>query len=230
MTATKASYGLIDLDEAAPGAAERGFGLGNEPGRGRVYLRRDFGILGFGVNAFHQERAGGTVIGEHDELGPGASGHEELYIVVNGSATFTIDGEDVDARQGTAIFVRPESKRKAVATDDGTTIVVVGGTPGEPFAVGAGEAMGDFFRHYRNKDYAAALADLLKARETHPDNATVLYNIGCIYSLLGAVNEALDCLEKAVARGLTQRGWYEHDSNLDAVRSHSRFQALLAIL
>ena len=32
---------------------------------------------------------------------------------------------------------------------------------------------------------------------------------------------------KAVAQGLTQKGWYEHDSNLDALRSQPRFQALL---
>ena len=58
----------------------------------------------------------------------------------------------------------------------------------------------------------------------------VLYNVGCIYSLSGAVEEAISCLERAVRNGLTQRGWYEHDSNLDPLRQHPRFIALLRLL
>jgi hypothetical protein len=55
----------------------------------------------------------------------------------------------------------------------------------------------------------------------------LLYNVGCIYSLAGEVVEAIDALERAVDHGLTQKGWFEHDSNLDPLRSHPRFQALL---
>jgi adenylate cyclase len=58
----------------------------------------------------------------------------------------------------------------------------------------------------------------------------VLYNAGCIYSLLGCPDEAIACLEKAVRGGLTQRGWYEHDSNLGPLRSLPRFQELLRLL
>jgi len=65
-----------------------------------------------------------------------------------------------------------------------------------------------------------------RARAARPDDPVLLYNIGCIFSMLGRVEEALDCLEKA-AMGFTQKGWYEHDSNLDAVRQHPRFQELL---
>ncbi len=61
-----------------------------------------------------------------------------------------------------------------------------------------------------------------------PDDSMALYNLGCIYSLAGEADEALGCLERAVALGLTQRGWYEHDSNLDPLRTLPRFQALLA--
>ena len=55
-----------------------------------------------------------------------------------------------------------------------------------------------------------------RARAIAPDEAMLLYNLGCIYSLAGEIDEALDCLEKGIAFGLTQKGWYEHDSNLDA--------------
>jgi len=63
-----------------------------------------------------------------------------------------------------------------------------------------------------------------------PDEPMVLYNVGCIFSLAGETEKALNVLERAVDRGLTQRGWFEHDSNLDPLRSLPRFQALLARL
>ncbi len=66
-----------------------------------------------------------------------------------------------------------------------------------------------------------------RAQEIAPDDAMLLYNLGCIYSLAGEINEALDCLERAVAQGLIHKGWYMHDSNLDPLRKHPRFLALM---
>jgi serine/threonine protein kinase/tetratricopeptide (TPR) repeat protein len=66
-----------------------------------------------------------------------------------------------------------------------------------------------------------------RARDIEPDEPMLLYNLGCIYSLAGEGEEAIDCLERAVARGLTQKGWFEHDSNLDPLRGHPRFKALM---
>jgi TolB-like protein/cytochrome c-type biogenesis protein CcmH/NrfG len=69
-----------------------------------------------------------------------------------------------------------------------------------------------------------------RAVQMRPDDPMLLYNVGCIYSLAGELEKALDCLEKSAGSGLTQRGWYECDSNLDPLRTHPRFQALLATL
>jgi serine/threonine protein kinase/tetratricopeptide (TPR) repeat protein len=69
-----------------------------------------------------------------------------------------------------------------------------------------------------------------KARAIEPEEPMLLYNVACIYSLLGMLSDSLDCLERAVRNGLTQKGWFEHDSNLDAVRSHPRFHALMQSL
>jgi adenylate cyclase len=66
-----------------------------------------------------------------------------------------------------------------------------------------------------------------RARELRPDDGMVLYNVACVFSLLSLVEPALDCLERAIRTGLRQRGWCEHDSNLDPLRSHQRFQELL---
>ena len=69
-----------------------------------------------------------------------------------------------------------------------------------------------------------------RALAIRPTDAMLLYNAGCIFSMLRMTDRALDCLEKAVEHGLTQRGWYEHDSNLAFVRADPRFQALLTKL
>jgi serine/threonine protein kinase/Tfp pilus assembly protein PilF len=66
-----------------------------------------------------------------------------------------------------------------------------------------------------------------RARRIDPDDPMLLYNLGCIHALAGDVEDAVDCLERAAAGGLLQKGWYEHDGDLDPLRGHPRFKALL---
>ncbi|HSB16650.1 MAG TPA: tetratricopeptide repeat protein [Bryobacteraceae bacterium] len=66
-----------------------------------------------------------------------------------------------------------------------------------------------------------------RALAMRPDEPMTLYNVGCIYSLLGRVEPAVHCLEKAVGNGLGQKGWFDHDSNLDPIRTHPRFARLM---
>lgn len=66
-----------------------------------------------------------------------------------------------------------------------------------------------------------------RALAAGPDDPMLLYNVGCVFALLSLEDAALDCLEKAARSGLTQKGWYEHDSNLDSLRTKPRFRALL---
>ena len=96
-------------------------------------IRRRFGIGAFGVNAYRAEEAGGRVISPHTEL---MAKHEELYVVVEGHATFTVDDEEVDAPAGTLVFVAdPATHRGAVAKEAVTTVLVVGSRPGEAFTI-----------------------------------------------------------------------------------------------
>src|SRR3954463_9771207 len=112
-------------------------------GNGWSPIRKQLGIQAFGVNAWTATEIGDRLISEHDEA---PSGHEELYLVVTGRATFTVDGEDVDAPAGTVGFVRdPASKRKAVAAEAGTTVFSVGGKPGEAYAPRAWETNAAIF-------------------------------------------------------------------------------------
>lgn len=99
-------------------------------------IRHRFDIRAFGANAW-RGGPGDEVIKRHSE---GPDGHEELYVVLGGRATFTIAGDDVDAAAGTLIFVRdPEAERVAFAQEDGTVVLTVGGWAGRAFEPSAWE-------------------------------------------------------------------------------------------
>jgi len=66
-----------------------------------------------------------------------------------------------------------------------------------------------------------------RALTINPEDPLLLYNISCMYALLGNHNEALDCLEKAVDKGYGQKDWVEHDSDLDSLRELPRFQRIV---
>jgi len=95
--------------------------------------------------------------------------------------------------------------------------------PDDPRALylGAGilVRMGD---HKRGFDWAR------RALEIDPDETSILYNVACVYSLLGRTEEAIACLEKVMEHGTFYKNWATKDSDLDSVRSDPRFQALLS--
>ncbi|MBZ5516063.1 MAG: protein kinase [Acidobacteriia bacterium] len=66
-----------------------------------------------------------------------------------------------------------------------------------------------------------------RALAMDPEEPSILYNVACVYALQGAINEAIECLEGAVKFGFGHKEWIRNDSDLDALRSHPRFQALL---
>src|SRR3954451_3593569 len=91
--------------------------------RGRfIPVREHLGIHSFGIDAIEQGEDG-TLINEHDEAG----GQEEVYVVLDGTATFEIDGETFEAPAGTFVSCQHEAKRSA--TGD-ATVLALGGTVG----------------------------------------------------------------------------------------------------
>jgi tetratricopeptide (TPR) repeat protein len=66
-----------------------------------------------------------------------------------------------------------------------------------------------------------------RAYAIDPSDPGVLYNVACVYALGGMLDEAIACLDTAVANGFGHREWLLHDSDLDAVRADPRFQTLL---
>jgi non-specific serine/threonine protein kinase len=69
-----------------------------------------------------------------------------------------------------------------------------------------------------------------RALDMDPEETSILYNVACVYSLHGDVEDALDCLEKAVQQGFGHKEWIVNDSDLATLRDHPRFKALLARL
>ncbi len=60
-----------------------------------------------------------------------------------------------------------------------------------------------------------------------PEDAGVRYNVACLYALEGETEKAIDCLEDAVRVGFGNPDWIEQDPDLDGLREHPRFRALL---
>jgi tetratricopeptide (TPR) repeat protein len=186
-------------------------------------IRQHFGVRAFGVNAWGADE-GQELIGEHDELGPTAQQHEELYAVLSGHAKFTVDGEEVDAPAGTLVFVPdPASKRGAVAIEDGTTVLVAGAKPGEPFNVGVWEYNARGLPFFDSKEYDKAEEVLNEGLAEHPDHPGLLYNLACIRSLTGKSDEAIDLLQRSVQGDARYAEFAVSDSDFDAIREHPRF-------
>ena len=59
------------------------------------------------------------------------------------------------------------------------------------------------------------------------DEPITVYNLACVYSLMGRNEDALECLETAVKKGFGDRAWFENDPDLHPLRNEPRFQALL---
>ncbi len=81
---------------------------------------------------------------------------------------------------------------------------------------------------YHTGNPEQALTWLQRALSVDPDEPLVQYNAACVYAQLGQADAAIDCLEKSINRGVGNREWIENDADLDSLRTHPRFQRLLA--
>jgi hypothetical protein len=208
----KANWQVARLDDIEP--------------RGRdIPVREHLGIHAFGINAYRPAEDG-TLINDHDEAG---TGQEELYLVLDGHATFEIDGETVDAPPGTFVYAGPESRRKA--TGDGT-ILAVGATPGEAYqGIDWGEAWPfhrDSLTAYGEQRYADAVEAVRGGLERVPDHPGLHYNYACFATLAGDTgDETFTHLRRSVELFPRFREDARRDDDLAAVRDDPRFEDAL---
>jgi predicted Zn-dependent protease len=60
-----------------------------------------------------------------------------------------------------------------------------------------------------------------------PHNPVAHYNLACDLSLNGQVNEAVEALDMAFSLGYNDLQWLHDDVDLDPIRHHSAFKALM---
>jgi tetratricopeptide (TPR) repeat protein len=189
-------------------------------------LRRPLGVTAFGFNAYWAEKAGDELIEPHDELGAGAGRHEELYVVIGGSARFTVAGEEFDAPPRTVVFVRdPAVRRGAVATEPNTTALAVGGVSGHAYQVSPWESVAHAIPVWRNGDYRAARTMIEEGLEEHPDNPSLLYELACVEALDGDAEAALGHLRHAVELKPDYAKDAQEDEDFASIRARPDFPA-----
>ncbi len=108
-------YSLVHLDDIEPGG----------PGGVVRFVRRELEVEAFGINWF--ELPPNTEGREHDES---ETGQEEVTVIVAGSGTYRIDGEEIPVRTGTFLRFDPGTTRVPIAGAEGMTFVAIGAPPG----------------------------------------------------------------------------------------------------
>ncbi len=186
-------------------------------------VRKHFGIMSFGINAWTAPNAGDRIINEHDEDGE----HEELYIVQSGRATFELDGERIDAPEGTFVFADPGVKRTAFAEEPGTTVIALGGTPGQAVEPNGWEVWAPIHALYLDGKYDEAADRGAGLIEANPEYADVAYNVACCESLAGRTADAIDHLRLAIERSERFREFAAGDTDLDPIREEPAFKELM---
>jgi tetratricopeptide (TPR) repeat protein len=189
-------------------------------------VRHNLGISAFGVNSWTGKAAGDRIINEHDE--DEDNGEEELYVVLSGRARFELDGESVDATNGTLVFAKPGVKRTAFAEEAGTTILAFGAESGRPYEAFGWEVWMPLNALYEAGDYAGAADKGREVIEANPQYAGPLYNLACCESLAGRKDDALEHLRQAIDRSDRFRELARGDSDFDPIRDEPLFVELTA--
>jgi tetratricopeptide (TPR) repeat protein len=189
-------------------------------------IRSRFGVEAFGVNAYTAAEAGQEVVEHHDERAEdgGAAGHQELYVVLRGHATFDLDGEEVDAPAGTLVFVgEPAVGRGAVAREAGTTVLAVGGAPGEPYRISPWEYAFAAYSFHRTGEYERGAEHLRAGLDRYPRSWSLLFNLACYESLLGRRDDAIEHLRRAIELDPKALELARTDEDFDPIRDDPRF-------
>ena len=183
-------------------------------------IRRRFGLAAFGMNAYSSARVGGEIVEEHTEE---QLGHQEVYVVVRGHATFHLNGDDVDAPAGTIVVLKdPSVKRAATAVEADTLVLAVGGKPGEAFTPSAWESYFSAAPLVQEGRYDEAIAIMQTDAEEHGEKPAFLYNLACFEALGGRREDAVTHVVQAIEASPRFAKWAREDSDLESIRDDPR--------
>jgi hypothetical protein len=175
-------------------------------------IRRLLGIRSFGVNAYTAEKVGDWIVEEHTEE---RLRHQEVYFVLRGRARFTLDGEEVDAPAGTIVFISdPDITRVAVAEEERTAVLAIGGKPGQTFVPSAWEWYFAAYAQPVHEGIATMEAGLRELGERAP----LLYHLACLEARAGRLDDARAHLARAIELDPTVAELAATDDDLKDVR------------
>ena len=182
-------------------------------------IRKTLGVTAFGINAYTAANAGDEVVEEHTET---QLGHEEIYAVISGHATFTVDGEEVDAPAGTLVYLdKPEERRHAIAKEPNTTVLAIGGVPGK-HDVSAWEYFFPALPAMNSGDWDTARS-ILEEALAEKDHPALHYNLACVEARAGNPERALEELERSAPH---HRERAPEDPDFESIKDDPRFLAL----
>ena len=184
-------------------------------------VRRRLGIRAFGTNAYTAEKAGDRVVEEHHER----DGHEELYFVARGRATFLLGDEEIDAPAGTFVHAEPGTRRGAHAAEPRTAVLAFGAKPGVPHEISPWEEMFVAFGHLRLGEVDEGRRTMAAAVEAQPEEWRGHFNAACFEALAGDKNAAIAYLRKAIELEPAAREAAAKDEDFDAIRDDPEFPA-----
>ena len=209
-------YAVTSLDELV------GFEI---PGQARWHrIRSTLDVGAFGMNAWTATEDGQQIIGQHDESS--GEGHEEVYVVLSGRATFTLDGTSAEAPAGTVVHVADPTVERAAVGTSGTTILVVGAKRGEAFTPSTWERSSEALRFWQTEEWDEAIAVLERHLADTPDHGGTHYNLACAHARAGRPEIALEHLGRAVELQPTFAGYAQTDDDLAPLREDPRFPAV----
>jgi len=92
-----------------------------------LYAGKGLGVTAWGMNV-ERLPANWADYPEHDHV---EDGQEEVFVVLEGSASLLYGDESVELVPGMLARVCPAQKRRIVPGDNGVTLIAIGGTPGK---------------------------------------------------------------------------------------------------
>ena len=144
--------------------------------------------------------------------------------MITGHATFTVDGEEVDAPAGTLVFLDdPKQQRAARAVEAGTTVLAIGGVPGT-HEVSAWEYIFPSLpaRNAGDWDTARSILEDAIAEADHP---AIHYHLACVEARAGNRELAIEELLVAVERRPRLLAPAQTDEDFESIRDDPRFPA-----
>lgn len=184
-------------------------------------IRRTLDVQAFGVNAWTAIEDGQELIGEHEE--ESGEGHEELYVVLDGHAKFTLDGEVFDAPAGTVVHVPDPAVKRGATGTQGTTVLAVGAKRGQAFTPSQWERSAEALRYWPTEEWERAIEVLERHLQDTPDHAGTYYNLACAHARAGRPAVAQDYLRRAVELQASFAEFAQTDEDLASIRDDPAF-------